>query len=477
MLPRLFPSGPAFSRVILGIAVGTLWQPILPGAAFGQTTYWVNGLTGNTCHDGLAPVPSDLCIPGSPPPTIPGPFKTITAAVQAAATPANGIPVTILVAGVTSGGSPVVYNAALGEVFPLSVPRETMIRYDAANSTPGTLVTVDAAGTGATRVFEFLASPGNTFSSAGGLDGSTLGAGTQAIRIRGADQGVRIAATLGAANSITVRNVRIWNNFFQGAHVVADQGNSMNMTLANPTFDSCLFTQETSVGVVLADHLLLESGTESLVTPIVFNCLFRVEPDAFGISPRVERGIRMITNGLGTTRVAGTFIAVTIDGFSNVCVSGTACTPGCTQQGIDFGVFAAVAVNQSLPSEPTFTTCDFQNCGVTGFFATTGTTFGVSTGPNTFNPKFSNCNFLYNGKRWPCVDIGGPGDPDLNSLRGHGFGFRMLGGTSEPDLQYCLSAGNYRGGFYSRVVTPVVGGWAPPLQRIRFLKSRSSNNG
>ena len=261
MLLRLNP--PLCSRLVRPFVSPALLLAVLcADLGFAQTTYYVNGVTGNTCHDGLAPVPSDLCIPGSPPPTIPGPFRTITAAVLAAATPATGFPVTILVAGATSGGSPVVYDAALGESFPISVPQDTVIRYDAANSTPGTLVTVDAAGTGAPWVFAFQASPANPFSSAGGLDGSTLGSGTQAIRVRGADVGVRIAATGdGAVNSITVRNVRIWNNVTRSAHVLADQG-TPNPAFASPTFDSCLFTQEMGVVPVLTDHLLLEARAD-----------------------------------------------------------------------------------------------------------------------------------------------------------------------------------------------------------------------
>ncbi|HET6203455.1 MAG TPA: hypothetical protein VFI25_11715 [Planctomycetota bacterium] len=449
-LPRL--AGLQYLFLLL-LPVAPFAMVLGTGVAFGQTTYYVNGVTGNTCHDGLVPVPSDLCTPGSPPPTIPGPFKTITAAVQAAANPASGTPVTILVAGVTSGGTPVVYNAALGESFPISVPAETMIRYDAANSTPGTLVSVDGGGT-ALSVFEFL----GPFSAAGGLDGSTLGSGIQAISVRGGQIGVHVDAQTAMVNSITLRNVRFWNNVSAGARVHAG-GTSCQ---ASPTFDSCLFTQDTSVGVTLGDHLLLESDEYARVAPIVFNCLFRVEPDAFGVSPRVEHAIRMITSGTQQDRVEGTFIANIIDGFSNVC---TSCA-GCTQQGIDYGVFADYPppAFSGSTSAPTFTTCSFQNCGVTGFFAS-------ATSGRTFNPTFSNCNFLYNGKRWPCVSTS---SPIWDSLRGHGAGFALIGGDSSADFQYCLFAGNDEAGFYGRVQAPA--GAITPTQRVRFLQSQSAYN-
>ncbi|MGH7149095.1 MAG: hypothetical protein ACREIU_00280, partial [Planctomycetota bacterium] len=215
-----FPFSKALSRVILPIATAAQVLVCSSNVGFGQTTYYVNGVSGrDDCHTGLAPLPTDLCPFPPEPASVDGPFRTITRAVQAAATPATGTPVTIMVAGVTSGGSPVVYNAALGEVFPIAPPAATMIRYDAANSTPGTLVTIDGGAFG--YVFVFGGGSGPTV----GIDGSTLGASVHAITVRGGDVGIFISASgFGAANNITVKNVRVMNNSLYGIHVLAEDG-------------------------------------------------------------------------------------------------------------------------------------------------------------------------------------------------------------------------------------------------------------
>jgi hypothetical protein len=419
-----------------------------------QTFYYVNGATGrDDCHTGLAPVPTDLCPFPPEPASVDGPFRTITRAAQAAANPASGTPVTIMVAGATSGGSPVVYNAALGEVFAIYIPPATTIMYDAANSTPGTLVTID--GGGAWAVLEFGGEGFPLSGPARGIDGSTLGASVQAITVRGGDIGIVISAVGSTAgNNIRVKNVRVMNNTIYGIHVLAENGQGSSFAQSFPTLDTCLFTQDTSSGVIKEAHLRIEADDVGWCYPTVFNCLFRVEPDPSGAVPRVARGIWM-SAGVNNSRVAGTFIANIVDGLSNWC---TGCSPGCVTRGIDFGVVAETYQGAGA-SSPTFTTCWFQNCGVIGFLAN-----AIGGG---FSPTFSNCNFLFNGKHRFCGSLG-----VLDPLRGAGAGLGTTGGALTADFQYCLAGGNNGSGFHCRIQ----GSSPSTTNYVRFLTSQSAYN-
>ncbi len=179
------------------------------------TTYYVNAELGNdVCYTGTLPYPEDLC-PGP----INGPFRTITRGLAAiTAVPPPPAPFTIMVAGRFRDFPPLgpyEYDAALGEVFPLEVPPDTLLRYDAANSdvAPPTTTKVPAIIRSplgpAPYVVRFSASGGVQYTAASGMDGSGAQPGLPyGFEIRGGDRALVLGAT-GPGSRMDVRIERV----------------------------------------------------------------------------------------------------------------------------------------------------------------------------------------------------------------------------------------------------------------------------
>ncbi|MCI0589584.1 MAG: hypothetical protein L0323_22440 [Planctomycetes bacterium] len=218
----------------------------------------------DSCFDGLNPIPSvelpcPIPYPPAPPPPPPyaGPFKTITRALSVLGTAGYaGPPFTVWIAGrrdnVTT--APIPYDAANGEVFPLSVmiPQVTL-RYDAARSDRAPLGGLTSAiiegpdpVNSQTETLHFMGVPANLGTC--GIDGS--GGSPYGFEIRGGEVSV-IFHTDGATGGM---NASVRGVLFSGAPAgsTTESGNALNVHVLNGAqatvlIDTCRFTTALSI--------------------------------------------------------------------------------------------------------------------------------------------------------------------------------------------------------------------------------------
>jgi hypothetical protein len=227
------------------------------------TTLYVSAEQGSdSCFDGKNPVPSsdpnEPCpYPGAP---WPGPFKTITRALSVLGTPGyTGLPFQIYIAGRRNDltGAPIPYDAANGEIFPLSVTNpQVTLRYDAAHSDRapgGGITTAIISGPDVslqTETINFVGIPQNLGTC--GIDGSG-GPSLYGFEIRGGLVSLILHAdTPTGGMNATVRGVL----FSGGAPGNPSQlsGNGVNLHAINAAqltvlIEACRFTTSFNLNV------------------------------------------------------------------------------------------------------------------------------------------------------------------------------------------------------------------------------------